>query len=374
MADATTRPKLLIVITKSNLGGAQRYVYDLARSLGGRYETTVACGGEGVLVEKLTAAGIRAKTLPFLGRDVNPLNDVRSLFSLVKLIRTEKPDILHLNSSKIGILGALAAKAARSKAKVVFTAHAWAFNEDRGAIAKALIMAIHWLTVALCDRTLAVSEAVRSQMLHLPLMEKKIQAVHLGLEKPVFYGKKNARMVLGIPEKAFAIGTIAELHPVKGLSYALDALSEASFPFSYTIIGTGDLKESLARRISGDPRLAASAKLAGFIPDAAALLPAFDALLLPSLSEAFGYVLLEAGYAGIPVVASSVGGIPEVIEDMKSGVLIHAKNPKEILRALSFLEADPTERKRLGSALKERVEKEFSLGNMVEATKAAYAE
>jgi glycosyltransferase involved in cell wall biosynthesis len=370
MADLPPK-KLLIVITKSNYGGAQRYVFDLARSLTG-YDITVACGGEGILVDKLEAANIRIITLSSLGRDVSIFKDGKAFFSLISLIRAEKPDIIHLNSSKIGIMGAVAAFLTRSQARTIFTAHAWAFNEDRGFISKSLITTLHWLTVFLCDKTIAVSEGVRKQVLHLPRIAHKISVVHLGIDKPIFYGKKNARTVLGIPEKAFAIGTIAELHPVKGLVHALDAVAELPFPCSYTIIGQGDEKAKLEKHIAKNPALQKTTKLAGFIPDAAALLPAFDVFLLPSISEALGYVLIEAGYAKLPVVATSVGGIPEIIQDMQSGVLIHPQSSKEIRRALTFLYDDEPERARLGTALAEQVQGKFSLARMVEGTVRIY--
>lgn len=367
----TARKKLLILITKSNFGGAQRYVFDLSQSLKS-YDVTVASGGEGLLIEKLKTAGARTITLPFLGRDVSILKDARSFFSLISLIRKEKPDIIHLNSSKIGIMGAVAAWLARSKAKTVFTAHAWAFNEKRSGLSTAVIMFLHWLTVFLCDKTITVSEGVKRQISHLPLISGKMTVVHLGIDKPTFIKRGEARAKLGIPERSFAIGTIAELHQVKGLAYAIDAVRGLPFKHTYTIMGTGDERGKLEAQISSSEISKESVRLTGFVPDAASFLHAFDVFLLPSLSEAFGYVLVEAGYAGLPVIATSVGGIPEIIEDMKSGVLIHPKNVKEIANALIFLNTDKDERTRLGKALMERVHAKFSLERMVKETIAVY--
>lgn len=371
----TAKRKLLIVITKSNFGGAQRYVFDLARSLKDRYDVVVACGagqgGNGLLVEKLRAAGVRVAPIASLGRDVSVLKDLKSLIALARIIRAEKPDIIHLNSSKAAAMGVVAGLAHR-KAKKVFTAHAWAFNEDRSAFAKAVIGFIHWKTVMLADKTIAVSAGVKRQIEHLPNMSERIQVVHLGLDKPIFYGKKNARLVLDIPEKAFSIGTIAELHKVKGLEYALEALKSVPFPFIYTIIGAGDLKPKLESVIASHPKLRESVRLAGFVPDAAALLPAFDAFLLPSLSEAFGYVLLESGFAGTPVIATSVGGIPEIVEDMRSGILIHPKHAKEIAQAVQFARDKAPVMKRLGAELNRKVLAQFSVAKMVAETEAVY--
>ncbi|MFA6158630.1 MAG: glycosyltransferase [Candidatus Paceibacterota bacterium] len=367
----TPQKKLLIVITKSNFGGAQRYVLDLSRSLVGRYDVAVACGGNGTLVEKLKEAGVRTIPLTTLGRNVSPLKDLHSLLSLALLIRKERPDVLHLNSSKVGIMGAIAALVS-PRTKTVFTAHAWAFNENRGPFSKLAIGTLHWLTVFLCTRAIAVSQGVKDQMAHLPFMKEKIEVIHLGIDPFNPLSRDEARTRLLIPKDAFAIGTIAELHPVKGLEYALGALKTLPFPYSYTLIGTGDLKESLEKIVADDVTLKASARLTGFIPDAWTLIPAFDVFLLPSLSEAFGYVLLEAGYSHTPVIATSVGGIPEIIKDMESGVLIHSKSQKEIASSLAFIHQNRKAADGFGDSLEKRVRTEFSLARMVEKTSAVY--
>ena len=106
--------KILITITKSNFGGAQRYVYDVARSLAPRHDVAVVCGGKGLLVEKLVASGIRVISIPDLDRDVSIMKDIKVFFNLIKIFRYEKPDTLMLNSSKIGGVGSVAGKIARS--------------------------------------------------------------------------------------------------------------------------------------------------------------------------------------------------------------------------------------------------------------------
>ncbi len=365
------KPKLLILITKSNFGGAQRYVYDLARSLKDRYELVVACGGEGLMKKRLGEAGIRTISIPFLGRNINIFKDAALYFWLAALFYRERPAVLHVNSSKVGGVGSFVGRIMGIK-NIVFTAHAWAFNENRSALAKGAIMFFHWFTVVLAHRTIAVSEAVRKQMAHLPFMAKKISVVHLGLESFEPLPRTLARVQLGIPADKFAIGTIAELHPVKGLEYALEAVETLPFDCSYTIIGSGDLKENREQKINAKTILKIRAKLAGFVPDAARYLTAFDVFLLPSLSEAFGYVLLEAGYSNVPVIATAVGGIPEIIEDTKSGILIHSKNAREIANSLTFLQGDASMREKLAKGLHDKVCGEFSLDRMVAATVAIY--
>src|ERR1700734_3367295 len=125
------RTKVLFLITKGTWGGAQRYVFDLATNIPrGRFEAVVAYGQKGKLAEDLTNAGVRTLQLPSLGRDVAVVSDIKSFFEILKLLRKERPDVLHLNSSKAAALGAPAARIAGVK-KIIFTVHGWPFRENR---------------------------------------------------------------------------------------------------------------------------------------------------------------------------------------------------------------------------------------------------
>ncbi|HXK38450.1 MAG TPA: glycosyltransferase [Candidatus Paceibacterota bacterium] len=365
------KPKILILITKSNWGGAQRYVYDLATTLNPTHEICVGYGGSGVLGEKLRSSGVRTIAIPELARDVNFVGDLRTFFALLRIMREERPSVLHLNSSKIGILGAIAARLSFTHARIVFTAHAWAFNEDRNDLSKVFIMFLHWLTVVLSDITIAVSDAVRKQINWLPFIKRKVAVVHLGILPTTPLERLLARTKLAIPEQDFVIGTIAELHPVKGITYALEALKLLPSHISLVIIGEGTERSKLEKKIEDDD-LTHRVTLKGHVPDAANLIPAFDIFLLPSLSEALGYVLLEAGLAQVPVVATSVGGIPEVIESLHSGILVHPRSAKEIKYAVDYFLEQPQSMEIFAKNLHDRVRNDFSLQKMVNATIGIY--
>jgi len=373
MTTESPKKKVLIVITKSNFGGAQRYVYDIARNLKDRCEITVACGGNGLLVEKLKADGIRIVSIPFLERDVNPFKDAFALFRLYGLFRKEKPDILHLNSSKIGGLGALAGTFARIP-RIIFTAHGWAWNENRGLISKTLIRIIYALVFVLSDRVIAVSNAIYQQGLSLPSAKEKMTVIHHGVGDALIYDQTIARNML--PKKSTSasmiVGTVAELHSIKGLTYAIEAFSLLkNLDISYVIWGEGDERKKLEALVS-KRGLEDRVFLPGTVPDAALFMKAFDCFLLPSLSEALGYVVLEAGRAKIPVIATSVGGIPEIIEDMESGILVHPKNVKEIVRAVTFMSENKEKRDSMATALQKAVIERFSIASMIEKTLEVY--
>lgn len=390
--------KILYLITKSNFGGAQRYVYDLAVAMhNAGHEVTVGFGGHGPLMEKLEAAHVPTVSIPGLERDVNLLTDLRTFLRLFDLFGNVMPDVIHLNSSKMGALGALAARVwngwmrvmalvvgYKHPARIIFTGHGWAFNEDRSDLARVLIGTLHWLTVMLAHRTIAVSEKTREQIARLPFLVSRIRVVHNGIDTTELLPRENAlrqifenemeRFLEGDP---IVIGTIAELHKNKGLSYAIEGIAQlkkqSMIPFRYVIIGEGEERELLHALVQ-QLDLSDTVILAGYRENASELLSAFDIFLLPSITEAFPYVILEAGNAGLPVIATAVGGIPEVIDDMESGILIHSKHPGEIARAAGFLLEDEKRRVKLGAAIKKRITGRFNITTMTEATLALYNE
>jgi len=373
MTTESPKKKVLIVITKSNFGGAQRYVFDIAKNLKNRFDVTVACGGSGLLVEKLKSENIQTMVIPFLARDVNIFKDIFAFFHLFRLFRSQKPDIIHLNSSKIGGLGALAGTLARVP-RIVFTAHGWAWNEDRGILSKTIIRFAYFIVCAFSDRIIAVSKAIYEQGLSLPYAKDKMTIIHNGVENIEILDKSLTKNML--PEKSlsagFIVGTVAELHPIKGLTYAIQAFAELKeLDIAYVIWAEGDERKKLEVLIE-KLNLKDRVYMPGNIPDAALFMKAFDCFLLPSLSEALGYVVLEAGRAEIPVIATSVGGVPEIIEDMQSGILVHPKNTKEIVRAITFMFENKEKRELMAKNLHASVIEKFSIESMIEKTRSVY--
>lgn len=398
MNDKDCKLRILLLITKSNFGGAQRYVYDLATSLHQRgHDVTVGFGGSGVLAEKMQQAGIRTIALPFLERDVNMFGDVRTFFQLFQLIKKENPDIVHLNSSKIGALGALATRCVNSinqlkfligkKPKVIciiFTAHGWALAEERPDWEKFFIACIHWLTITLSHKTIAVSKATREEVSRLPFVWHKICVVHNGIENSTTLSRQESlqellgtQTDLATKNSPLIVGTIGELHKNKGLSYAIEGIAQLkkiiAQPTIFIIIGEGEERKHL-EKLRDQLDLAQQVFLVGFKKDASTLISCFDVFLFPSIKEGFPYAILEAGKIGLPIIATGVGGIPEVIDDMESGILIHARNSGEVAHALQFLVEHPERRKQFGERIQSRIQDRFSLEVMLDQTLLVYKE
>lgn len=373
--------KVLYIVTKSNWGGAQRYVYDLATGLpAGVFEPVVACGpGEdnqpGALAARLAKAGVRTVLVPELARDVGA-GDVRAFFALWRLFRAELPSEVHLNSSKAGGLGALAARLA-GVSHIVFTAHGWAFWEKRSVLARVLIYLASYATVLLAHDTIVLSERDRRVMRLVPFSSRKLHVILNGIAVSAFVPRAQARAAL-LPEHvndtALWVGSIGELTANKDYDTALSAVGQAierGANIRYLIIGDGEDHERLATLIA-ERNLAARVHLLGFIPDARTLIKAFDLFLLTSHKEGLPYVLLEAGLAEVPVIASDVGAIPEIIENGAEGMLVAPSDTQAFADALVSFARDTEKRDAFGATLAQKIRANHDLNAMRLATYKLY--
>lgn len=367
-------PKILYTITKGSWGGAQRYVFDLARTMSKMgAEVTVAYGDSGSLCARLTEIGIRTVPLAGLTRDISPYKELRAFFALVALLRKERPDILHTNSSKAGLLGAIAGRMT-GVPRIVFTAHGWSFNEDRPRWQKRILHVFHVLTVILSHETICVSEAVKKDIVS-PWTVKKLTVVRNGIAWDTLLPRTVAREhTLPDVRTPVWIGMVAELHKTKRVDLAIHSFARIAHTHPETalvVYGEGEERlrlESLIRTYHLEGRIF----LPGFITHAATHLAAFDVLLVPSRSEALAYVVLEAGNARLPVIASRVGGLPEVIEDGVSGMLVPPSDVDALADAIREVLEDPRKAETLGEHLHARIVRDFSEERMVKETWEVY--
>lgn len=374
--------KILYIITKSNWGGAQRHVFDLAVAMKAKnHDVYVALGGEGLLKQKLESAGIYTFPISTLGRDISVSKDASSFKEIFDVIKNKKPDIVHLHSPKAGGLGALAGRILRVK-KIIYTVHGWTFNETRPLHQKLGIILVSWITMLLTHKTILLSAREYTQALHFPWVKERLSLIPLGIKPPVFMSVDGAKQFLGKMiglsvqdlNKKTVVGTIAELHPNKGLTYLVNAMKSVvqSLPNTICIIiGDGQEKENL-RALIQEKKLENNIFMTGYVDNASEYLKAFNVFILPSLKEGLPYAILESGCASLPVVSTTVGGIPEMIEDMKSGILIQPKSVRELSHAISYMVEHPEDRRKFGSTLKEQVVSKFGLERMVGDVEKVY--
>lgn len=373
------RTNICYVITKSNFGGAQKYVFELATSLPkDHFSVTVAVGGHGPLLQKLIDADIRVVQIPHLERDVSITKEFRVFHFLYKLFQDEHFDVVHLNSSKIGGIGGVAARLA-GVPRIIFTAHGFAFNEDRSWVIKLLIKLSYWVTMLLADHTIAVSRAIKEQVHGWPFLYNRISVVSNGVRPITFLETSEARTALATQFPALNLhkhwmGTLAELHPIKGLDVYIDAiamLGDVAHRYQFVIMGEGEARRTLEQQIASHG-LTDTVILLGYVERAPQYLKAFDTFVLPSRSEALALAVLEAGLASLPVIASNVGGIPEVITHTVSGTLVPREDKKALSEALQSVMKDPQRATDMGKQLQQTVSTTFSHERMLTETIALY--
>ncbi len=372
MQDTATqhRRKICIAITKGYWGGAQQYVYTVATHMAQQYDVVVI-SGSGILLEKLQNAGIRTIEISAIQRDIHIMREIKGLWHLYRHIKKERPDVLHLNSSKMGFLGTIVGRLC-AVPKIIFTAHGWAFNEDRSYLMRHVFMFLQYLTILLSHKTIAVSAKAKQDVVSLPYTQKKVVVIYNGISATYkLHTRTESRQLLGLPQDAYIIGTVSELHKNKGIDIALQAISQTKPEIYYCSIGGGEEKEALIakRNLLG---LEHRVFFLGRKENARAFIPAFDVFLLPSRTEAFPYVLLEAGVAGVPVVASRVGGIPEVIENYKTGLLYKRGGVRELVEAINTAYTNTTKMHDLGKALHTEVTHRFTEEKMLAETERLY--
>lgn len=357
--------KILYGITKANFGGAQRYVFDLATEAKRRGHEVVVLAGEGRgLSERLEKENIRIIKIPDLERDISWTKEIKTFFELTKILKREHPDVFHINSSKVGGLGALAGRLVGTR-KIIFTAHGWAFNEPRPEWQKMFIRFLAWLTILLSHKTICVSEKTKNDVPNLPFVETKLAVIYNGIREFPMSRRHT---------DTFTIGTIAELHKIKGLDILLAAWGKfiKNKRAKLVIIGEGEERLNL-ENMAKNMNILDSVIFKGFVENARSFLKDFDIFCLSSRSEAMPYSLLEAGFAGLPSIATAVGGIPEVIENGLDGILIKPEDSEALFSSLLLLSEDEDLRQRLGESLKEKIKAKFSFEKMAEETFKLYS-
>ncbi|MEK7462647.1 MAG: glycosyltransferase [Patescibacteria group bacterium] len=373
-------PKIIYLITKSNFGGAQKYVFELAVAAKKRgANVIVACGGMGgkgaplgLLADKLRVEDIRVVQIKHFMRNMSFGSDLVAFFDVLRLLRDERPQVLHVTSSKAGGIGALAGRLLQVP-KIVFTSHGLTTDEIwRPRWQRLFIFVGTYYTIAAAHVSIMISSETFKRARGLTGMTNKIVCIKNGIAPLDFKTKEVARLELQlhIPTEHVLVGGIGELHPNKNWLAAIAAVAQLPHTVHLAIIGSGeeyDLLKHQAEALGISDRV----HLLGYIADAATYVKAFDIFILPSKKEGLPYVLLEAGLAGLPVIATDLPGNRDIIESGVHGFLIEP-NHRMLATSLEMLIRDNGMRRTFAAALQEKVMAQFSTEHMVNETFALY--
>lgn len=375
--------KILYGVTKSNFGGAQRYVFELAeyaKSQG--HDVSVTCGGDGLLVDRLRDIDIPVYTLDTVQRDIALLKEVKTLWKLFHLMRQIRPDAVHLNSPKLGGLGSVVARLAGVK-KIIYTNHGWPFKEHRPFWHIILIKFFSFLTILFNTKVIVLSKKELDMVKHWPLISVfdsktntgKLVVIPNGVQSFELINKSEALDALLGTKRAEEIrqlspiifGNISELHQNKGYIYALQGIhtylhtlkTPLDTDIHFVIVSDGEEKNAL-KSIVANLNLESYVTFAGYIRDARTYFKAFDVCMMTSIKEGLPFTLLEAGYARVPIITTSVGGIPELIQDKETGLLIAPHDHMEVARAIQYAVQHRDHMSCYAERLKHHVDTSFS--------------
>ena len=367
----TRRPiRVLHVITSLAIGGAERLVVSAAAGLRREpFDHGICCLAErGPLAAEAEAAGVPVFCVGAFPGLRNPIAFAR----LVRVIRRFRPTIVHTHLQSANLYGRLAARLARVPL-VVATEH-----NVYGGKARRYVFVERRLA-RMTDALIAVSGDVRRFLsLQLAIAPSTIRVIPNGVAPGAASPRAVAALRARIGENAdgLRLGTIASLTPKKGHEFLLRAaarLQERGVACSLVLAGGGPERSRL-ESLAGDLGLAGRVHLLGAVPNAADVLAIIDVFVLPSLVEGMPLALLEAMLAGKPVVATAVGGVPEVVTSGVNGLLVARASETGLADAIATLARSPELRARLGVAARETIERGFTEASYLEALSAVYLE
>ncbi|HYB73175.1 MAG TPA: glycosyltransferase family 4 protein [Candidatus Sulfotelmatobacter sp.] len=327
----------------------------------------------------LTPAGaaVRLLEIPALRRDAAPLRDVRALLALRRLLRRGRFDIVHTHTSKAGFLGRLAARLA-GVPRILHTPHGHVFHGYFGPPATWAFIGLERWAARFTERIITLTDAEAEQHLALrvgrPGQYVTIPSgVNLGRVRAAAGGGPQVRRALGIPADAPLVGAASRLAPVKGLAHLVAAMPEVlvQCPAAHlALAGDGEERAALEAQ-AGALEVASRVHFLGFREDVDAVIAALDVFVLPSLNEGMGRVLVAAMALGVPVVATRVGGVPDVLEDGRQGLLVPPADPAALAKSIAAILGDGMRAAAMGALGRARAER-FSLQVMLERLGALY--
>lgn len=364
------RIRVLHLIGGGEFGGAERHILTLFRSFNPQdVLIEAACLFAAPFAPLAREAGMRVKVLP-----------MRSKLNLGVAWRLKEIlsgyDIIHTHGVRANLLGRMAAQG--SGLPVCTTVHSMLSQDYPHPVTRIVNALTERLTRRFTTRFIAVSDFLAAELMKEGVRRDKITVVYNGIDLGANDDKpeRTLRERLGLPEETPLVATVGRLHWVKGHRYFIAAAAEVlkQHPAArFIIIGSGPERPELERQIRA-LGLGGRVVLTGFVKEVMHYYPEFTALVLPSLAEGFGLVVLEALLHATPVVATRVGGLPEVLRDGETGLLVPPANAGALARAVCRVIEDPVAAKELASRGRDFVRREFSAAKMAAKTLAVYRE
>jgi glycosyltransferase involved in cell wall biosynthesis len=374
--------RVLRVIARLNVGGPALHVTYLTAGLDRRgYSTTLVAGrippGEDSMEDVTARHGVRVVRLGSMSREISPLADLRSVVQLVRLIRRERPSILHTHTAKAGTVGRVAAVLA-GRARPPVVVHTFHGHVLRGYFSPArerFFRSLERLLARVTTRLVAVSPEVRDELVAFGIAPReRFAVVRLGIDLDERLG--GAAPAPELPAAAFVVGWAGRMTAIKRVGDAVDALARLrarGVDALLVLVGDGPGR-AVAESRAGELGVSTHVFLPGAVGDVAPWYRAFDAFLLPSANEGTPVVAIESLAAGTPVVATRVGGVADVVRDGVDGLLVAPGDVDAMADALERLARDAELRERMGAAGRERGRKRYAVERLIDDVDRLYRE
>jgi glycosyltransferase involved in cell wall biosynthesis len=379
--------RVLRVIARLNMGGPALHVAYLTAGLAKRgYDTTLVAGslapGEDSMAFVADELGVDVVRIDELHREISPARDVVAAIRLARLIRKVRPHILHTHTAKAGAVGRFAALLA-GDARPPVVVHTFHGHVLRGYFDPVRARAFRQLERTLARSTtalVAVSPQVRDDLVELDVAPAtRFAVVRLGIELDQRVasgsnGRGETRRVLGIGEGPFTVGWIGRMTGIKrtdDVLLAFKSLRERGIDARLCLVGDGPDRDQVERR-AHELGVMKETLFLGYQEQVSSFFSAFDVFILPSANEGTPVTAIEALAAGKPVVATRVGGIPDVVRDGEDGFLVAPGDVEALAERLAQLATDPQLRERMGEAARARVRERYSVERLVDDVDRLY--
>lgn len=346
-----------------------------------RYEVELACAPGGRLIPLVQENGMKVRPFKHLIQPLHPLKDTMALLDLTVFLKKYPYQIVHTHNSKAGFLGRLAAKLAGVPA-IVHTVHGFAFHDQEPLYRQMLFRNLERLESYWCDKMIFISQPLIDWALREKIVgEEKIVKIYSGIQLDLFRPVKRAvkmeiRKKWNLKQKDAVIGIVSKLWEGKGHVTLIDAfklLRKQIRDAKLVIVGEGHLYNELHRLVNMNG-LRNSVLFTGFQMDVSEIIATFDVAVLPSFFEGMGRVLLEAMAMQKPVVASRVGGIPDLVKHGISGLLVKPGDVKELADALEKILGDKRLASKMGREGRRTIKEQYSSDVMVQSIQEVYRE
>lgn len=360
--------KIVYVLTQSNdIGGASVHLLDLASAVQAQgHEVVILVGGDGIFHSRARAAGLVTEPLQHLVRQIHPLHDLQCVLELRRVLKRHQPDLVHLHSTKAGVVGRLVAR--MLGLPVIFTAHGWAFTDGVSARQAALYCHIEKFMARFANRIIAVSDYDRQLALNAGVGSPAlITTIHNGMPSVTVSSPPTAHKN-AVP-RIIMVARFDAPKNQKDLLLALHSLKDQ--PWQLELVGDGALLAQ-TRALADYLGLADRVEFPGTCNDVAERLARSDIFALVSNWEGLPLSVLEAMRAGLPVVASDVGGVSEAVIAGETGLLAARADTTTLAAHLKSLLDSPDTRQKMGQAGRARFESGFTFGQMLDNTMAVY--